>query len=200
MLFRIGAYAHAKAGLFPDGAHEFAGVCVTVRFRSKALLACEGIAPQRHHIVDSHEVEILQLPFNLPGGVSRADDMGYYFYREMGLDAGANGHGGHAVADYLAFVAAVRKRGILEFIPMGGHIDIPGLEIHQGANAVQQFTLGDSAQGRNDFQRGKGVSGREKIGDSHNRWDKKVRASFGEKPRAFAYCSNWVGEIWWISG
>ena len=167
MLLGIAADADAEAGaaVHPaDGAHEFVGMGIPAGNGVEALFTGEGIAPEGHHVVDSQEVEVLYQPFNLRGGVPSADDVRDHFHVIPALDAAAYGDGGYPAADDLAEEGAVAFRGEPDLVAMGRDIDIAGLELER-------------------------MAGIQEIGDSHSRWDRKARASSGEKPRADLYSS-----------
>ena len=166
----------------------------------EALLAGEGIAPEGHHIVDAQEMEVLHQPFDLRGGVPGADDVRDHFHVVPALDAAADGDGGDAAADDLAEEGAVAFRGETDLVAVGRDVDVAGLELHQGSDVIEELFLDDAALGRDDLQGGEGMAGIQEVGDSHSRWDRKARASAGEKPRADLYSSYCFSPMWRISG
>ena len=189
MLLGIAADADAEvvAAVHPaDGAHELVGMGITARGGGEALFAGEGIAPEGHQVVDAHEMEILHQPFDLRGGVAGADDVRDHLHVVPALDAAAHGDGGDAAPDDLADEGAVALGGEPHFVAVRRDVDVPGLELHEGSDVVQELFLGHAAQGRDDLQGGEGMAGIQEVGDSHSRWDRKALASSGEKPRADA--------------
>ena len=152
--------------------------------RLAASKCFSGITPQGHDIVDAHEMEILDQPLDLGRRIARADDVRDHFHVIPGLDAAAHGHGGDAAADDLADERPVGLRVEADLVPVRRDVDVPGFELHQGSDVLQQFILGDASEGRNDFQGRERMAGVKQVGDSHSRWDRKARASSGENPRA----------------
>jgi hypothetical protein len=107
-----------------------------------------------------------------------------YFHVVPALDTAAYGDGGDAAADDLAEEGAIALGGEPNLVAVRRDVDITGLELHEGSDVIQQFVLDDTALGRDDFQGRERMAGIQEIGDSHSRWDRKARASSGEKPRA----------------
>ena len=187
MLLRVTADTDAQplARLHPpDGADQFLGVGISSGNRREPFLSFEGIAPERHHVVDAHEMEVLHQPLDFGGGIACTDDVGNHLDVVTSLDAAADGDGGDAAADQPPAEGSVGLGNVLDFVPMRRDVDVAGLELHQGSDAFQQLILGDPAQGRNDFQGREGMAGIQEVGDSHSRWERKACASSGEKPRA----------------
>ena len=203
MLLRVAADTDAEAFAavhLPDGADELVGMGISAGDGIEALFAGKRIAPEGHHIVDAQEMEVLYEPFDLGGGVPGADDVGDDFHVVSALDAAANGDGGDAAPDDLAEEGPVTLRGEADLVAVGRDVDVAGLELHQGSDALQEFVLDDAALGRDDFQGRERMAGIQEIGDSHSRWDRKARASSGEKPRADLYRSYCSRPMWRISG
>ncbi len=155
------------------GHNQLVRMGVAGRIGRKALLAGERVAPQRHHVLDAHELEILQQCFRFVGRCSGTDQVRHYFHRIAALDGRADRYGADAVADDAAAVAAVGLRFETDLVAVRGHVDVTRREFHQRGDAFQQLVLADAAHRRHDFERGEGsCAAPEHVDDSHSRWDR----------------------------
>ena len=153
VFLRIGSHAYAHSRLASaDGFDQLAGIAVAPGCGGKALFSGKTVTPEGQDVVYAHIPETLYLALDPVCRGSGADDM----RDDIDVVAFHYGRRHCHFADALAYglfpVSPVRVRDEFHLVAVTGHIDVLGVEFHQGTDAVEQFLAAYAPERRYYFE------------------------------------------------
>ncbi len=172
VLLGIGSHAHAEVGGYAvfyigveilstvesrNHGHQLIAVGKAIRLGLKKLLSRHGIAAQGHHIVDTHEVEVEQLAFDLGFRGPAAYHMRHHLDIEAAHDGRRDGQCAGALGQGQARVGAIAVVDIFHLVAVTGDVDKRRGKLHERFNGRIEAHRIVALEGRHYLERGKGL-------------------------------------------
>ncbi|OQA41099.1 MAG: hypothetical protein BWY50_01906 [Spirochaetes bacterium ADurb.Bin315] len=167
MFLRISGHTDREVGRFPvlvliiqipsvieirDLLDKLARVGVPVGHRNEALLPAGRIAPEGEDIVYSKKVQLDEGILDLLPAHPSADHVSHRRDVERVLDKSSQGGGAGTLAHRLSLKKPIFPLQVDDFRLVVRHVDIGGIELHQGSNRFQDRLEGPAFERRNQFE------------------------------------------------